>query len=138
MKLLLSMLVVAGLVASGVYVFTNLQFTAIADFREAVLGSSPAEPLEYGRTLFRTRGCAGCHEANDVGAAAVLGPNLSAIARRADGPYLRRALIRPDEVIAGLCNNAACPAGVMPAYGEILNVQQINALVDYMLTLNGE
>ncbi len=62
------------------------------------LGSVAEEKLpgdaQRGRTLFRARGCTGCHIVD--GSGTPRGPELTAIGARRNAAHLRESLVRPD------------------------------------------
>lgn len=87
-----------------------------------------------GAALYRQLSCAGCHENPR------LAPDLLGLAgaevrlesggvRRADGDYVREALTAPGrELTAGYLN-------IMPAYGDRMTSEELDALVGYVLSL---
>ena len=97
---------------------------------QAVAGGSE------GAQLFASQGCVGCHKVKDQGGGA-LGPDLSTIgssaATRKSGTdakgYLHERIVNPNAfVVQGFQPN------VMPGtYGQTLQPQQIDALVNYLL-----
>jgi len=127
----LSPLVLAALVFVG---FITFQYTLVADARELFSEVEKGDTVEYGRTLFETRGCFGCH---GTGSETPLrfGPNLGGIADRQSIDYLRESIISPNAVIALRPNGNSFPADSMPEYGKILDDEQIGALVAFLSTL---
>lgn len=81
-------------------------------------------------------GCVTCHSLSE--GVALVGPSLYAIGTTAETrvpgltaeEYLRQSIVEPDAyVVEGYSD------GVMPAWSEVLSDAQVDALVDYMLTL---
>ena len=106
-------------------------------------GSGTDEAAKQGAELYaqsvigNVAGCSGCHSL-DTGVV-IIGPSLAGIgssaATRVSGftaeDYLHEAIIAPDAFLV-----EGYPPGVMPVvYREVLNEQQINDLVSYLLTL---
>ena len=104
---------------------------------------SASNSTEGGAQLFKqatidnTPGCKTCHslEPDTV----IVGPSLAGIASRAgntvpglsDEEYLRQSILEPDAYVV-----EGYPASVMPnVWVEKLNEEQVNSLVDYLLTL---
>jgi mono/diheme cytochrome c family protein len=125
-------LFVVALAGTGFY-FT-FRYTLIADVRESLSGAADQSPIDYGRTLFTTRGCAGCHTLESVSAVGDEGPNLTGIASRADADYIRQSILEPNAVIATGCPDGPCESGVMPGnYARVLDDAQLNALMTFLL-----
>jgi mono/diheme cytochrome c family protein len=125
-------LFVLALAGTGFY-FT-FRYTLIADVRESLSSAADQAPVDYGRTLFSTRGCAGCHTLETIGAVGDEGPNLTGIASRADADYIRESILEPNAVIATGCPDGPCESGVMPGnYGRILDDAQLDALMTFLL-----
>lgn len=81
-------------------------------------------------------GCAACHTIESVGAAGLLGPDLSAIGARLSIEEIREAILRPDETISDHCPEGECAEGVMPKnFGERLNASQLEVLVTFLSEL---
>jgi ferredoxin/mono/diheme cytochrome c family protein len=101
----------------------------------------PPPGLAEGRDVFRDRslgGCGVCHStaAGDDG----VGPSLSGVADRAETrvpgmsaeEYLREAVLDPDAyVVEGFRDGV-----MLPIYGERLTPAQVDALVEYLLSLD--
>lgn len=92
-----------------------------------------ASPASTGAKLFRDLGCSGCHGP----AATVKAPQLAGIFGRpvglsdgstiiADEQYLHDSIMLPNKHIA-----AGYPS-IMPTYGNVLEPEQVNALVAYI------
>ena len=108
--------------------FITFQFTLVADIREAFNGVNEEDPLAYGKALFESRSCIGCHPI--IPGEKSIGPNLFGLSQRVPTEYIRRSIASPNAEIS-----PGYTADIMPNYGEILNVDQIDALVLYILTI---
>ncbi len=128
-RALLLAVVALGLVIGGYFSFRH---TLLADIQEAIIAPDTADPLVYGATLFQTRGCSGCHTLAAAGARGDEGPNLDAIGSQHDKAYIRQSIVNPNAVIALDCPEGACARNVMPQFGQILNDDQVEALVAYL------
>ena len=87
-------------------------------------GNAPAADAKKGKELYDTLGCAGCHKVNGQGGAA--GPDLSNEAGKGRSRSWLATKIRNPKV-----DN---PQTIMPANSN-LSDQQVNNLVDYLLSL---
>lgn len=92
------------------------------------------DPLANGEALYRRLACAGCHD-NPRLAPGLIGLSGSEVrldgggVRRADADYVRDALTAPGrDITAGYLN-------LMPAYGERLAPDELEALVTHVLLL---
>ncbi len=114
----------------SIVVLTIFEYTAVADVREYFSDVDKQEALEYGKVLFDTRGCAACHaiEPNIKS----LGPNLFELPRKFTEEYIRQSIITPGAVIVSGYEDV-----VMPNFGQILDEDQINALVEYVASIRG-
>lgn len=92
---------------------------------------------ERGERLFRQHGCTACHT---IHGAPLVGPPLDGLAGRtrrlasgvevvADEDYLRESLYAPS------AKRAEGFDDVMPAYGDSLRDDEIDAIIDYLLLL---
>jgi mono/diheme cytochrome c family protein len=124
------LLLVTALIATGLW-FT-FRRTLIAAVREALIAPDTTDPVTYGATLFQTRGCIGCHTLDRARASGDEGPDLSTITQRATVEEIHESIVNPNAVIASNCPEGACSANVMPSYSDILNAQQVDALVAYL------
>ena len=101
----------------------------------------PPPGLAEGRDVFQDRslgGCGLCHStaAGDDG----VGPSLSGVADRAEtrvpglsaAEYLREAVLDPDAHVV----DGYRPGVMLPIYGERLTPAQVDALVEYLLSLD--
>lgn len=102
-----------------------------------------ADSVDAGEQLFKqstigtTAGCKTCHSLEP--GAVIIGPSLAGIATRAGNMvsgvsaeyYLRQSILEPDAYLV-----EGYPASVMPkVWGEQLSEEQVNGLVEYLLTL---
>lgn len=93
-----------------------------ASVRQEPSGSqtAPAEakpaPILDGATAFKERGCAQCHTIR--GAGGHKGPDLSGVGRRLNKDAIDRQIVNGGDV--------------MPAFGDVLAQQEIEALTDYL------
>ncbi len=112
-------------------------FGAARGSRAADLG----DPVALGAQLVEDNGCTACHSA---GTEKLVGPGWGGLygseAVLADGSkvavddaYLTRAIIDPDAQIA-----TGFEAGVMPPYADILETDEVAAIVAYIHSLGGE
>ncbi|MFP4440641.1 MAG: c-type cytochrome, partial [Chloroflexaceae bacterium] len=112
----------------------------------ASIGDPDAGQQLWNQNLINTSGgvAAGCVTCHYVEAARgdFTGPNMAGIAVRAQTrvpdqsavEYLRNSIVNSNEYVV-----EGYSAGVMPQnYGDILSEEQINNLVAYLLTLQGE
>jgi mono/diheme cytochrome c family protein len=99
--------------------------SAIAQDKAAAPGGGEDEAaLEQGRAIFTTEAapqCGICHILADAGTTGTIGPNLDDLKPTADRVKLA--------VEGGV--------GVMPAYGEALTEEQIEAVAQYVATVAG-
>ncbi|OEK00840.1 hypothetical protein BFP97_04645 [Roseivirga sp. 4D4] len=107
---------------------TVFEYSTVADIKESLSNVDKQESLAYGKVLFGTRGCASCHSI--VPDEKSLGPNLFGIAYRQSEAYIKQSIVTPGAVIIKGFDNV-----VMPNFGDILDDQQVNALVDYISTI---
>jgi cytochrome c oxidase subunit II len=113
-----------------------------ASLAPPVVASSTERPagwtaVQWGEHLFREQGCTGCHHINGVRG---VGGALNAIWGRerpladgttvvADEAYVRRSIVDPTaDVVEGF-------EPQMPPYGGVLNDAQVDALVEYVASL---
>jgi mono/diheme cytochrome c family protein len=93
-----------------------------------------------GEQIYTAAGCGGCHTFTPAGTSGDIGPNLDELANVASEQgggdpeaYVEESIVEPDAVIA-----SGFEAGVMPAnYGETLQPEQVDALVQYLLNPEG-
>ena len=114
-------------------VYTKFEYTLVPDVRELFSDVERYNSVAYGELLFQTRGCSGCHAFGGHSQAAIC-PDLTGIASRRDAEDVRTSIIEPDLVIASGCSPAPCTKGLMPNYGDILNTEQVEALLAFLLS----
>ncbi len=117
--------------------------TQSAPAAAASLSTTPARPpskIALGETLTKDNGCTACHALTRE---KLVGPGWGGLygstVKLADGSsvvandaYLTEKILKPDaNVVAGY------EAGVMPSFAEILDVDQIAAIVAYIRSLEG-
>jgi cytochrome c6 len=74
-----------------------------------------------GKSLFAANGCGSCHTLQDAGSTGTIGPNL-------DESKPARELV---------IENVTNGAGAMPAFGDKLSKEQIEAIADYIVEATG-
>ena len=103
----------------------------------SVVGSESARALAAGRTLFRERGCVGCHEPDQCG----VGPTLYGLFGRpvqdsrrgvaiVDESYVREAILNPSATVA-----VGFP-DIMPTFAGQLTEEELQALIVYVKSLS--
>lgn len=99
-------------------------------------------PEDIGKFVYGAQGCAGCH--GEPGGAGLVGPNLGGVATRAATrvpgqsaeEYITNSIVNPNDYVVAECPNGPCAPGLMPqTYGQTLTEQELNGLVQYLLTL---
>ena len=116
------------LMITALILFTTFQYTVIADLRESFIEVDTHDELAYGKVLFDTRGCSGCHSI--VPGQKNLGPNLFGLSTRGPREYIRQSIVSPNAAIS-----QGFSADIMPNFGEILDEKQVNALVGYVSSI---
>lgn len=131
--------------------------TAPAEQAAAAPAAEAAAPAEAGAgaapqaddavvTAIQKGGCVACHTIPGVpGAVGIVGPNLSNIgtdgATRVEGQtaeqYIHESLVNPLAFTAPECPFGPCVAGTMPMITATLNEDEINTIVQYLVTLHG-
>jgi mono/diheme cytochrome c family protein len=103
-----------------------------------------ANAVEYGRALFQEFGCVGCHGPEGIGGVynknMDLGEEVPSLVYVAQG-YSRQELkeiIRQGRFPGRADRHGPSPALWMPAWGEKLSDEQVEALVEYLLSLSPE
>ena len=97
----------------------------LAAFRiQATFAQEGDATLEHGRDVFLSvePACSICHVLQDAGAEGKIGPNLDEL--RPDADKVRNALIDGP--------------GAMPAYGELLSKEEIDAIAAYVAQVAGQ
>jgi cytochrome c6 len=74
-----------------------------------------------GKSLFAANGCGSCHTLKDAGSTGTIGPNLD------ESKPARELVIK----------NVTNGAGAMPAFGDKLSKEQIEAIADYVVKATG-
>jgi cytochrome c6 len=74
-----------------------------------------------GKSLFASNGCGSCHTLQDAGSTGTVGPNLD------ESKPARELVIK----------NVTNGAGAMPAFGDKLSKEQIEAIADYIVKSTG-
>jgi len=103
--------------------------------------NAPPDPVALGRALFSRApaNCAACHSLEP--GVRIIGPSLAGIASRAAQrvpgmsaeAYIRASILRPGEYIVEGYENV-----MAQNLGEILNVDEVNHLIAFLLTLEAE
>ena len=98
-------------------------------------GDTADDPTAAGKALFAETiigaqaGCSTCHslDADTV----IVGPSMAGIGSRSDAAALRESILDPNAVLVD-----GFPADTMPpVWGDELSDEQVDQLVDYLLTL---
>lgn len=103
---------------------TRFQAQAIVAYLRRTRAGSPVPTLSADDRLAATtfaNNCVGCHKV--AGEGGETGPDLSQVGRRRDGAEIRRIIADP---VLEFGNS------IMPAYGERLSEQQMDALAQYL------
>lgn len=124
---------------------TQMPTTSVAAIAVApapgTLSAALGDPVELGAQLVDENGCTACHAADT---ATLVGPGWGGLygtdAELTDGSkahvddaYLTEAIEAPDTRVA-----AGFDAGIMPSYADILDAEQVAAIVAYIRSLGGE
>lgn len=107
--------------------------TLIPTVTEALMAPDTTDPVAYGKVLFQTRGCGGCHTLDDAGSDGDNGPILNGIATRHDALYIASAIKDPSTISGAVCPEGPCAKGIMPKWGDILDQTQIDAVTAYLM-----
>jgi len=110
--------------------FTIFEYTVVADIKEFFTEVDEQETLDYGKVLFETRSCSGCHAIVQGHENENFGPNLFGLSDRKSMEYIRQSIVFPNAVIAD-----GFSANTMPIFGEILDDIQVNSLVEYVSSI---
>lgn len=92
-----------------------------------------------GEAVFAEAGCGGCHVFGPAGASGEVGPgldDLEAAAAEAGQPvedFVREAIVEPDKTVA----DGFQPGVMPPSYGESLEAEELDALVEYLIAGQG-
>jgi mono/diheme cytochrome c family protein len=81
--------------------------------------------------------CATCHTIDsEPFAVGQVGPNLSHVGSEGDADFIRKAIVDPNDEIAGDCPTGPCQPNVMPQnFGDTLTAEQLDSLVEYLVSL---
>lgn len=117
--------------------------TAAAAPAQASLVSTgiTADPATTGRKIAQDTGCLACHATDKK---RLIGPGWGGLygsqvqlsdgtTVKVDDAYLLRSIQEPDAQVS-----AGYPAGIMPAYGTLLAQDEINDIIAYIRSLQGE
>lgn len=117
-----------------------VQSAPIAAASLSAAHAQPPSKIALGETLAKDNGCSACHASTKE---KLVGPGWGGLygstvkladgsSVRADDAYLTEKILKPDaKVVAGY------EAGVMPSFAEILDADQIAAIVAYIRSLEG-
>lgn len=117
----------------------RVAFGARSRFVVSITDAPPAPGAEAGRSVFTSRaaGCDVCHsvEFGDDG----IGPSLAGIASVADERvpgldaenYIRQSILLPDQFVL----DGWTPGQMLPIYRDRLAAEELESLIDYLLTL---
>ena len=110
------------LVAIASYV-ANCAGEGVADAQvgQGCTGGGGGSEGTDGKSLFAANGCGSCHTLQDAGSTGTVGPNLD------ESKPPRELVIR----------NVTNGAGAMPAFGDKLSKEQIEAIADYIVKSTG-
>ncbi len=113
--------------------------TTQADFdawkREAGKQTAPGAGGNAGAAVFKQNGCASCHTLKAANATGTVGPSLDELAQEAQKAgkpleqFIHESIVTPDAYV-----QPGFPKGVMPKTYASLPKQQLDALVQYLVT----
>ncbi len=106
-----------GLLLAVVFTFLTISLRAVASL------PTPDPSVARGMQLYRSLGCAACHQIHGEGNA--VGPDLSTIGNRQDAARLIRQLKDPASMVRG---------SIMPSYASLTEAE-LEDLTNYMLSL---
>jgi mono/diheme cytochrome c family protein len=90
----------------------------------------PTVPGGPGAQVFANNGCGGCHTLAAANAGGVTGPDLDKVLPGQSAAMIHQSIVDPNAHIA-----KGYPANVMPSnFGTIITAQQLNQLVQYLLS----
>jgi cytochrome c oxidase subunit 2 len=122
-----------SLMRSAVTVMSKQQFAAWVKSEVAALGGGNAAAA--GATVFKNNGCGACHTFKPAGATAKIGPDLdklTAYAKAAGQPleaFVKQSIVDPNAYV-----EKGFPKNVMPATFKSLPADQLDALVQYLIS----
>jgi cytochrome c2 len=116
------------------------EITVSLSAEEAAGADAPAGPVGLAGTtaeeIINSAGCIACHTIEAIGAAGVVGPNLSQVGARLTPDEIRESILTPNAVIAEDCPATPCPEGVMPQdFGNKLSAMQLETVVTFLSEL---
>jgi len=118
-------MIAAGLRPIPTDAMSEAQAQAVLSFMRTVRTGNVVAPAitpgERTAAVVLGRYCATCHMIDGEGAASA--PDLSKVGTRRDGTWLRRWITNPELVD---------PLASMPGFGDILSLDEMNALVAYL------
>jgi mono/diheme cytochrome c family protein len=92
-------------------------------------GVSAGKDLFAQTVIGSQAGCSTCHSLS--AGVVIVGPSLAGIGSRGDGDSIRESILNPNAALVD-----GFPADTMPnVWGDELNDEQIDQLVEYLLTL---
>jgi cytochrome c551/c552 len=107
--------------------------TVIGTLPTTTQAAGPAGNAKNGATLFKSKGCGGCHTFSAAGTNAKIGPDLDKLAQYAkqanQGPlatFVHDSIQNPGGYVQPGYQN------IMPNFGQSLSAQQIADLVAYL------
>jgi cytochrome c2 len=125
---------VAFLQSQGGEITVSLSADAVDEPAPAAVGVGVAGTTA--EEIIAELGCAACHTLEAVGAAGVVGPDLSAVGSRLTAEEIRTAILDPDGVMAEACPSGPCSPGIMPKdFGSRLTGAQLELLVQFLSAL---
>ena len=110
----------------------DIKLMAARALEEMQAGGAVTTALARGEELYAVNGCGACHVPEDqmVEGMPVLGPDISRIGAEKDKAYLRDSLIDPNKDLA-----KGFTPGMMPSYSDMLSEQDLNDLVEYLVSM---
>ncbi len=90
------------------------------------------DPEQLFTAAAQPQACGACHTLAAAGTDAETGPSLDEAVPDMSPEELRTAIVDPDAEVA-----EGYTPGIMPAYGESLSDEQVDALVDYLTEVSG-
>ena len=119
--MVMTLIALSGLAVAGWAIGSVNQDEAAAAFLAPVEQSAGTGPNAAGREVFVSSGCGGCHTLSAAAATGDVGPNLDQVKPSTD------------LVVARVTDGQ----GAMPAFGDKLSKEQIEAIADYIVKSTG-